>query len=354
MRQRFVSLSVCGCLLSAGCQGYFPLRAPRADLWQAKTAASPSIPLPDVQPSAYSLHSQQEGVTFAIEVFDARRSQEAFGANLPLQGISPVMVLLHNGSDTAFLFHKAHVRPLAVIAKKAARRAYVHPLRRVYRSLKWAALFVPGLLMQSLVEPLTTLDFPGFQEASRRPEKPNHNGIQAAFIESEIKDGAIEPSASRTGWLFVPTLVPGKSLQVDLVDASTLKSLSLKLKIPLASVSESRDYLVSSKKVWDVAIEEASKMPGWRLISADEKKGTMEISYGTKFIWVGSTGKLLISIQEITPEQTLLRLEDTQDSAKSLLIPLSRRAEKFLGDLDSALPMRPPEPVLEESMVLKK
>lgn len=338
-----VALSVILALTSINCRGYWPLRWPRKDLWVPATSSLSPIQLPVSELAASPSRIEQDHVSVAAVLIEPRRTKQIFGTDLVRKGVQPLLLRIHNGNDRAYLFDKAHVNPPAIPAAQAARRTDLHPTITLARYLKWLVFVVPGIIVESIVEPASTFNFPGIEEAAQRPPRSNAQRLTADFLKHEIADEEIGPNGSLEGVLFIHPPRLGSAVRVTLINAHTRQPLVLDIPTPPPVYVERHAYPHPSEKVWNAAVSAATHIKSWRVLSTDKTRGMMLVKKG----WTGSSW--------VAPVQITMTVEQTNErwTQVTLQSPLRRATsvgygehsatiDKFFAGLDGLFPRPSP------------
>ena len=332
-----------------GC-GYFPLRWPKRELWSAGWTEPLTITLPLGDAVVLPVRVEQERVMVAAEFLDPERTVDVFHANLLRNHIQPLLLVLRNGSEQPYRFRKADVDARYVPAAQAARWACVHPAVTAARLIRWGVFFLPGLLMESVVEPTTTLDFPVFEELARRPERTDSRQIIVEFQRHEIADGDIGPDEIRAGAMFLRPPRLGSVIAVRLVNARTQQPLVLKIPAPPPVYEAHGTYPHSYETVWNAALEAGARIKSWRVASSDPKTGVIAVRHGLRFLTWSTVTRITIAVHALAEArpapltqvtvQSTLRRRDTTGSGEH-----SRTIEQFFFELGGALPAPVAEPL---------
>lgn len=336
MRHLVFSLSLILGLSSLGC--YCPVRWPRRELWASSVETRPPIQLPQIDVSTASGHAEQDGVSVLLTFIDRRRAQELFHTDLLGRGVQPLVMVLRNGSGQTYRFEKAHVDVPIIPAARAAQRSLVHPVVRVARFVKWGIWFLPGWLVESIVEPTLTLDFPGLEEAAQRPPTPDRQGVTADFLQHEMADGELGPDSVQTGMVFIRPLRMGQSISVRLINVHTQQPLVLRIPPPPLVYVERREYPHPYEKTWEAVVHTASTTKTWRIASADREQGILVVRKGVR-VWRWSTLTEMTIAVERLGERTRVTLQsplrDTTSAAYGVVSP---SVGQFFSELERLLP----------------
>ena len=330
---RLVSLGLALALSSLSCGGYRPIRWPRSDLWTPSPVEAFTIQLPDADLMRDAGRVQKDNVSVAVALLDPQRTKETFHADLVRHGVQPLMVVIHNGSDQPYVFHKADVGSRAIPAGKAARRAYVHPTVIAARFVKWLFFLIPGLVFESIVEPASTLDFPGIEEAARRPSVPPHRAIRDEFARHEIADTEIGPGRDHTGVMFVRPPKLGSVIPVTLVNARTQQPLVFEMPTPPPVYTALHEYGYPYEEVWDGAVDVARHIVSWKVLSNDKAAGVIAVRKG----WFFSPRKtrMTIAVQKLGDEHTQVTVQSPLRRTTSVGYgEHSRTIDRFFDELD--------------------
>ena len=348
MRKRIppIALSLTVVLSTSGCGGYVPLRWPRRDLWASNASPRRPIKLPTNDAVAYPGRVEQEQVAVAVELLDSRRTKEVFGVDFVRNGIQPLMVVIRNDSAHTYLFRKTNVDQRYIPAERAARMASPHPALQAARVIRWLVFLLPGVIFESIIEPATTLDFPGIEEAASRPPSSNRQRIKADFLQEEISDGPIRSNSSRAGVLFVRPLQLGSVIRLPLVDAQTQQSLLFELPTPPPLYLEHHDYPYPSERVWEAVTNTIASIRSWHVVSSDHDSGVIVVKRGFTFLKWTTAMQMTVAIQTRHDRTTQVELRSPlrrTDSAGYGVHSLS--IDQFFDRLEVALPrkvLRPP------------
>ncbi len=319
--QRCVLLGLalgCG---SVSCKGYFPLRRPSSSLWTPAPDAASPIQLPGTDVAGDSDHLQQDGVVVAVKVLDDEMSRQVFGVHLLRHRVQPLVVVVRNGSQDSYLFRKAGVGAPVIPAANAARVAVVHPIVRMTRTVKWLAWFVPGLVFETFVEPASTIDFPGVEEAAQRPPRVNTQHVIDEFVALEIPDAEIPPGRRLSGAMFIRPPKLGSVLPVTLLNARTQQPLVFDVPMPPAVYVEQHDYAYPYEQVWDGVVNATGNLTSWKVASADKEHGTLTVKAGVK-MWPWRTARLLtITVEKVEVAEPSTRAKGLTGGASFGVIP---------------------------------
>ncbi|MBI3020674.1 MAG: hypothetical protein HYY59_01575 [Candidatus Omnitrophica bacterium] len=346
MRRRVppVALGLVLAHVSLGCGGYRPVRWPRSDLWAPSRSVRPPIQLPGSGAASAQGRIQQDHVDVAVEFLDERQTKEAFHADFVRSGIQPVRLLIQNGSDQPYRFRKADVDPRSIPAASVARRVYVHPAETVARLVKWVAFFIPGLVFESIVEPATSLDFPGIEEAARRPPTPDNRSIKADFLKHEIADAEIGPNGSLAGVLFIRPPRLGSVLTVKLFTARTQQPAVFEVPTPPPVYVQARPYPHPYEKVWDAVLATSNDIRSWRLVERDKPRGRITVRKGVKLLMWTNAVQMTVAVEQLNERRTQVRLELPLPRSTTAAYGTRRPSiEKFFQGLDHLLPAAPVE-----------
>ncbi len=351
-------------LSSLGCGGYFPLRWPRSELWTPSQAAPLTISLSLEDAQALPLHVEKEGVTVSAEFPDPERTAGLFHVNLLRNGVQPLFLIIHNGSNQPYRFSKAGVDGGYLPAVSAARWAQVHPAVSLARLIKWGLFFIPGLIVESVAEPTTTLDFPVLEAAAQRPPRTDHRQITAEFLRLEIADGEIGMDGTLTGVLFIRPPTLGRVIAMRLVNVQTQQPLVVEIPTPPPVYVTHRTYPNTEDAVWDAAMKGTAKMKSWRVTSSDPETGVIAVRHGLTVLGWTSAVRITITVKKLDPAtlkkpdadplgvpeelpahltqvtiQSTLRRADSAGSGEH-----SRTIEQFISVLEGRLPSAAPRP----------
>ena len=338
-----VALGLVLALSSLGCGDYWPVRWPRSDLWTHHRSVRPPIQLSQGGAAIALGRIQKDDVEVVVELMDAFQTKEAFHADFVGSGIQPMHVLIHNGSDHPYRFRKAEVDARYLPAASVARRVYIHPGEIVADLVKWVAWFIPGFVFESVVEPATTLDFPGIEEAARRPPTPDNQSIKADFMKHEIADAEIGPNGSLEGVMFIRPPKLGGVLRVKLLNARTQQPLVFELPTPPPVYTQGRLYSHPYEKVWDAVLTAISGVRGWRVLASDKPKGLISVRKGVKLLGWTRAVQMTVAVEKIDDRLTQVKLEmPLPRSTTATYGTYSPSIEKFFQALDRLLPGKPP------------
>lgn len=348
--RRRLAFSLALCLSTLGCGGYFPLRWPRRDLWSPGERATHPIELPSRELADYPGRVRKEGVSVVAALIGPSRATDVFGVDLLRNGVQPLLVIIRNDSPHPYLFRKANVDPKYLSAARVARLAEVHPTVAVARYLKWLFFIIPGFVFDTVVEPATTLEFPGMREAAQRPPRAHDPRITADFVNNEIPDAEIRPQSSLAGVMFVRPLKLGGVLPVTLVNIDTRQPVIVEIPTPPPVYVEQHEYSHPYETVWDAVVKTAAHIPSWRLTSTDQPRGTIAVHHGLTFLAWTSSSTMTISLQKLTDQKTQVALQSTLPQADSRGYGKhSRTVDRFFGELSSLFPQPQEELPLEHA-----
>ena len=281
---------------------------------------------------------EQHQVAVVIEPMSADDTKTIFGADLVGHRIQPLMLVLHNGSDQPYQFNKTNFGASYLPAAQVAQQAKVHPIITAVHWLKWMVFVIPGFVMEAVVEPASTLDFPNFEEAAHHPPAANPQGAEAAFRDAEIADQEIPPDTTCVGLLFVRQPAQGATIPITLVNAKTHQPLLFNVTPPPPSYRVTHRYPHSYDVVWNAAIEAVSHVPGWQTRSIDHDAGVVTIRSTRHYLFWKTTSQLILTIQPVEHHQTQLTF-------RFLLRPGQRTGttgqvtmERFFSELNRLLP----------------
>ncbi len=304
-----VALSLALLSFNVGCSSYRPIRWPRRELWAASVESAPPITIPSSKLSAYPNHLEQDHVAVAVEFIDPLRAKDLLHVDPAKHGVQPLMIVIQNGSGQSYRFDKTDVGARVVPAARVASWAGPHPVVTVLRYLKWAAFFIPGFIFDTVVEPATTFEFPGIQDASQRPARFNRQQMSADLVEHEIADTAIAPDAAHAGFLFIRTPAPDGRLSITLTNARTRQPSIFDVPIPPPMHVERYDYPHPYPMVWDAALRATARVPGWRITSTDEAHGLILVSASRGILWRTMGAPIRITLQRVTNVRTRAVIE---------------------------------------------
>lgn len=342
MRQVICAVSVFLAAATIGCAGYCPVRWPKRELWASSVAAVPPIRLPTIHSFDSAEMMRKEGVAVAARLLDPSQTREVFHAHLVRNGVQPLVLSISNDSEQPYHFRKRDIDPRYIPAARAARWAMVHPAITATRLVSWIVMIAPGLLFECLIEPLTTLDFPGVEEASQRPPAPNNRAIREDFIRQEIADGDIGPREQRTGALFLRPPKLGRVIPVTLINARTQQPLIFEVPTPAPLYMNERVYPYPSARVWEAVEKTVKGIASWRVTSSDQAAGRITVKTGTGF-WRWSTRtQITLTVEAMDAQHARLRLESTLrgDDTRALGRP-TPTIDRLISELEALLPRAP-------------
>lgn len=324
---------------SVSCKGYFPLRRPSSGLWTPASDTAFSIQLPIEELADNAEHLQRDGVGVAIHVFDPTTTQRVFGVNLLRYRVQPVLVVIRNENPDPYVFRKAGLDRHYIPAANAARVAVVHPVVRLTRTVKWLAWFVPGVLFETFVEPASTIDFPGVEEAAQRPPRVNTRRIIDEFVAHEIADEEIPPGGTLSGVLFIRPPKLGSVIPVTLLNARTQQPLVFDAPMPLPLYAEQHDYPYAYEQVWDGVVKAAGHLNSWKVMSADKERGALTVEAGVK-MWPWRTARpLTIAVEKVEAADTRVSLEHPLHASDTRSYGAhSVTVDRFFGELAGKFP----------------
>lgn len=303
------ALSLTVLCFSVGCSSYCPVRWPRRELWAASIESAPPVTVPSSTLSAYPDHLEQNHVAVAVEFMDPLRAHDLLHMEFATRGIQPLMIVIQNGSDQSYRFSKADVGARVVPAARVASLAGPHPVVTVLRYLTWVAFLAPGFIFDTVVEPATTFEFPGMQDASQRPARFNRQQMSDDFVEHEIADAVIAQDSSHAGLLFIRRPAPDSRLSITLTNAQTRQPLVFEVPVPPSMHVERHDYPHPYPMVWDAALRAAARVPGWRIASTDEAHGLIVVSVSRGILRRTMGAPLRITLQRVSDVQTRTVIE---------------------------------------------
>ena len=345
---RSIALSLMLPLSGIGCASYCPMRWPRRDLWASRPSGTPAIVWPSDDIANSSNHTQQkEGVAVVADLIDSNRTKEVFNADLLRHRVQPLMVIIQNASHDAYVFRKTSVDKQYIPAAHVAKMASVSPMTQAVLYAKWFIFIIPGLLFDAIIEPASTLEFPGISEAAQRPPRLDHQRIRGDFMDHEIGDGEIGPNSSRGGIMFIHPPTPGSriSISLTLINARTQRPLAFEIPIPPATYGEAHSYSQSHDQVWDAVMRTAVNVPSWRVTATDKNSGTIAVRKELRFLIWSTAANITITIQKITEQQTQVTLQSTlQQSDSAGDGARSRTIGSFFEKLHQRLPEPREEP----------
>ena len=337
-----VSLAVCGSAL--GCHGYFPLRAPQRELWVAAPAERPPLRLPSLRADREPGRDDHDGVSVVVKVLEFDPSRALFQADLPRHHIQPLLLLLRNGGGETYLFRKAAVGARYLHAEAVARMVYQHPSVTLIRYGKWLAMLLPGLLFETVIEPTTTFDFPGIEEAAQRPTPTDNARIRAAFVRYEIPDGPLAPDHTLEGALFVRPFTAGSPITVTLTNARTGEPLRFRVPTPPPIYSARSGYSASTEVAWTAAVEAARHTAAWQRVAVDTQQKLITAHQGVRMLGWRTAVTMTVSIHPISDQLIEVEVQSTLPRPTSDAYGRHPKSiEVFFGELSKRLPP-PPQP----------
>ena len=330
-------------LATAGCGGYWPVLWPKRTMWVANPIERSPIQLPTADAAVYPNQLHKDGVVLVVDFMTPTRTKDTFHADLLLHGIQPLFLIVENRSKYTYAIAKSTIDPHYIPAARAARQAFVHPVTTTLRTIKWLTFLLPGIVMESVVEPTSTLDFPKFEEAAQRPPKPDNASLKAAFEAVEMVDGPIGPQRVRSGVVFVRPLTLGSVIPVTLINTGTQQPLVFDILTPPPLFVDEREYPYPSVLVWDTAVKTVRAMTGWRVASVDQPEGMITLQQGVRVFGWKTTRRTTITVHAIDEHRTSVKCQSSlrrSDSAGAG--ERSRNVDRFLQELDQVFPLAPP------------
>lgn len=342
---RLVSCSLALALCSAGCRSlqnflWMPVRWPNPALWTPAPNDYQGIHPPQLAIGDATDHVEQDGVAVAANALAAESSQENFGIDLARHHIQPMALAIENRSSHAYAFRKRDLSVDVAPAAQIARYAIPDdPIRTTARYVKWAVFFVPGLVFSTIIEPLTTFDFPGVQEAASRPPRSAKTRIMADFLQAEIPDGTIEPGQAVSGIVFIRGAVPDGLIRVRLSRADIQEPLVLAYSVPGLIEVQRHEYTGSFDTVWRAVQTVAARPVGWRVAAEDPQGGTMTIRTGHAFRWKQPT-LVRVDVQRIDLANSAVETRGLLPDGRVVSAGSLRSLDRFWQELDERLPAR--------------
>ena len=333
-----VTLSFALACAMSGCGGYCPLRWPRRDLWAPQAVEAYSIATPgDLSVSSRTV--EQRGVTVSAALLTRQQAVDSFGLDVLRHNIQPIFVTIENGSGDAYRFDKASVGGGTIPAERVARLARVHPTRMIARYLRWVVFILPGVVFDTVIEPATTFEFPGIEEAARRPPVPDARRITMEFVAHELVDGTIPPGSSRMGMLFLRPMRLGSVIPVTLVNVGTKQPVTFELPTPPPVYTQAHEYVFPYEETWAAALKVAQAIKSWQVRSADPSSGSITARAGLKALWWSNATQMTLSVRQVADHRTQVALESTlRGSTSAAYGTHSRTIETFFEALDRMLP----------------
>ncbi|MBI2885187.1 MAG: hypothetical protein HYY15_03330 [Candidatus Omnitrophica bacterium] len=351
-------LAACSALLLAagGCRwSYSPVRRPSSTLWVAAPNPSQRIQLPSRAVTEYPLVVREGPITVGVDIVDAVRSREYFGADLLRRGIQPLLLVVANDGDRPYALPPAFVSARIVPAQRASAYASQTVAGRVGRHIQWLAFFVPGLVFSSVIEPLTTLDFPGIQDASARPVRSANREIRQDFVSHELAPGPIEPGAARSGVVYVRRLPSGSILTLSLNDPQGGEPLQVRVPLPLEPVdAQWHVYAASKDDAWKAVAATAAKIGSWRVLATDPDAGTIRVQKGVRWLGIGNRMQITLMVQPQEGGRVQVGAQTELPGGQAASVGASRSLQRFFTELDLKLapwvaPEPPPEPAAPQA-----
>lgn len=333
---------------SMGCGGYWPVRRPRSDLWSAGTRPVVPIQWPMSESSEPSIRLQQEQVSISVDLPDARQTKAIFHADLLSHHIQPLHLTIHNGSERPYLFRKASLDAHYIPAHDAARWACVPPIISGIEHLRWATFVLPGLLFETLIEPVTTFDFPGMEEAASRPLASNRREVVEDFVAHEFPDGPIAPGSAQSGVVLIHPPLLGRSLPLTLTDVTSQQPLVFDLPIPPPVYAAVHTYPQPYDVVWGSTLNAASRIRIWKMVNSDAHQGLVNIRKGISlWIWSRAT-PITVTLQRIDETHTSVTVHSPLRATTTVGLGVhSPTVDQFFDELDARL--LPPKLKVESS-----
>lgn len=331
-------------VLAGGCGGYWPLRKPSGHQWTSDPASAFSIQFSGRAAAESSPSDTRSLVTVAIEFLDHQQTREAFHADLLAHHIQPLNIRIDNGSPQAYQFRKADVGVPLVSAEEASDCVSRHPAVAVARWVKWAVFFLPGLFFDTVLEPTSTLEFPGIREASQWPAE-NRQAIREEFLRREIPDGAVSSKAVLEGVLFIRPLPRGQLVPVSLEDLGTHEPLRFEVPTPAPTYRLMRSYVQPEEVVWNVAVRSAKAIATWRVVSVDPTHRLIAARKTSGWWFWGRSTPLTVMLSGGPGAPTRVMVESAMAlAAADGDARHSRTIDAFFNQLDRRLPSPPPSP----------
>ena len=320
------------------CGSFRPVQAPRSDLWQAPRLTPPRIVLPDLQVATPSSRAQQDDVTVLLQLLDAERAHAIFGVDFQRYDLQPVLIAIRNDSPRTYAFRHAGVVPRPVPAARVAGLASLHPIRIAAEHVRWLTFLVPGLLVESLIEPLT-IDFPGIEEAAQRPAVPNARAVRAEFVRHELSEGLLDPDQTLAGVLFLRPFRLGSPVTISLLDVKSRQLLRLRVPTPTIASVERRTYRQPVETVWKAAVQAASRMDTWRVVSTDTVRHVLVAHTGARLFGWSRVVHITVTVERKTDRVTEVQIDSVRPGALSTAYGLSSTTlDQFTQTLASGLP----------------
>ncbi len=292
-------------LLSAGCEGYWPLRWPARDLWAAIPGAVPSIQVPIGPLKDYSHQLTQDGVAVGVEFLTPTQARGMFQVDLARNDIQPLLVAIQNTSAQTYVLRKSEMGLRVIPASRVAALACPDPVHTLARYVKWLAFLIPGLVFEMVVEPASTLDFPIMHDVSRHPAASGCRSIREDFVRQELADGELAPGQWRSGVVFVPPVRLGSTVSITLTPVGSQGKAAWVFPTPPPVYSRTELYLPSSTIVWDATMKAIGRVASWRIRRADQAKGAIDVRKGWRWLPGSSYGSIMVTVAGTPPVPAL-------------------------------------------------
>ena len=310
-RVHALALILIPCLSTLGCGGYFPLRRPTYPMFVHANQPAPAIALPSTALKDYADRIQKEHVTVAVRFLTADQTRAAFHVDLHQRHIQPVLVMIRNDSDAAYRFNKASVDKRYFPAGRVARFAQVSRIAMARQYLRWLAFLIPGVLFDTVVEPTTTIEFPGIQGAAQRPPRAHPEAVRAAFLRAEIPDGDVAPHRAQAGVVFIHPPRLGREFPITLVNVSTGQPLVFDAQTPPPRYTEVHDYSQPDDAVWEAVVNAARHLSAWRVASADKSHGVLTARTGMSVLCWSTATRLTVTVRALSDQAAQVPVEST-------------------------------------------
>jgi len=303
------------------------------------------------QPQDYPIHHERQHVMVAVDVLEADRARVIFGVDLLGHGIQPLLMRIQNDSDQPYHVQKAWMNLRVHPAIRVARYASQGPTKTAMRNVRWLLFLVPGVVFSSLIEPLTTIDFPAMQEAARRPPKPVNRQIEADFAKAELPDAVIGPGESVAGVVFASRL-RGDRLLLTLTNAQTQEPLTIEVRLsPPELDSQTHEYAVPYATVWKAAVRAASSVRSWTVRSISTDHGVITVTKGLRWWpWIAQM-QLAVTVEQIDAARTQVRIFRVMPKTQAVVSAGKQVGiDRFFQELETVLPapVPPPQPVVAQ------
>jgi len=288
---------------------------------------------------------QKEGVTAIAQFLDAGQTRSVFHVDLRDHRIQPILIMIRNDSDQGYLFNKANVDGRYFPAARVARLAQVSSVVIAVRYLKWLTWLVPGFVFDTVIEPASTLDFPGIQEAAQRPPRSHRHEILEDFLSHEILDGQIEPQSSRAGVMFIHPQRLGGTLPMGLINVSTGQRVEFDIPTPPPRYIETHNYPQPYDVVWETAVKVSAGIRAWRVASADKSHGVLAVHTGMTFLMWSTAARITVTLRAVNDRTTQVTVESTLRRVDSLEYGQhSKTIDRFFEELGEVL-IKPGQPL---------